>query len=127
MLLCRKQSFTARELRSKGRRLAGEVKTSTLLYAQGCTFPIVPLALLILRAKLEEAWRGFTSAAVPEHLFRHRQERSWTSYSLNLTPRLTVTHSACFKEACAGDSFTSSTFEGKNKESPTEQVNEGMK
>lgn len=48
-------------------------------------------------------------------------------YSLNLTPRLTVTHSACIKDAYVGGSFTSSTFEGKNKELSTEQVNEGMK
>lgn len=79
-----------------------------------CTFPIMPLAGW---AKLEEAWPGFTSAADPEHLFRHRQESTRTPYSLNLTPLLTGTHSACVKDAYAGGSFTS-TFEGKNRNHP---------
>lgn len=86
-------------------------------------FPLCPWLSSYRWAKLEEARPGFTSAAVPQHLFRHRQERSRTPYNLNLTPRLTVTHSACIRDAYAGSSFTSCTFEGKIKESSAEQVN----
>lgn len=107
--------------------LAGEVETSTSVHTRGCTFPIVPWPSPYGWAKLEEARPGFTSAAVLEDLFRHRQECSRTPYSLNLTPCLTVTHSSAIKDAYAGGSFTSSTFQGKNKESSTEQAEEGMK
>lgn len=51
---------------------AGEVETSMSLYTRGCTFPIVPWPYAYGWAKLEEARPGFTSAAVLEHLFRHR-------------------------------------------------------
>lgn len=92
-----KQSFTARELHGKCRLLAGEVETS----AVDAGLHVSRRALGFSSygwAKLEEARPGFTSAAVPEHVFRHRQERSRTPYSLNPTPRLTVTHSACIKK-----------------------------